>query len=344
MSKSEIIEKEVTIYDIAARLSLSPSTISRGLQDHPAIKDSTKKKIFALARELGYRQNSFARNIRLHRSNTIGVITPRLNSNFMSTVLAGIESIASRENFNLVIGQSLESSEQEISKVEMMFNTRVDGLLVSLSGDANNVNHFEPFFRKNIPVIFFDRTPNLRQATNILIDNFQASYKATQHLIHQGCKNIVHITANSKINVYKDRLKGYRQALEDNGLIFNEDNVLFGDLSQEFGVKAADIIRSMYKKPDGVFVSNDYCAAACMAALKKAGYLIPKDIAFVGFNNDPVSTIIEPNLTTINYPGLQMGEVAAQNLIDHLNGTLPINATNEIILRSELITRASSLR
>lgn len=337
-------EKEITIYDLALKLNISPATVSRGLKDHPAINKTTKKKIFDLAKEMGYRSNNFASNLRNQRTKTIGVIVPRLNSNFMSTAIAGVENVANKEGYNLIISQSLESYKKEITNAETMFNNRVDGLLVSLAYDTENIQHFDPFFRKNIPLIFFDRVAEHNNCTNILIDNRRAAYDATTHLIGQGCKKIAHITAIPKRNVYVDRLKGYKEALADNGIEFKDEYVIINDLSQEAGVSAAEIIRTMKQTPDAVFVANDNCAVGCMMSLKKAGFDIPKDIAFVGFNNDPVSTVIDPNLTTINYQGYQMGEVAAQNLINNLNGASTIEITNRIILRSELIIRESSKR
>jgi LacI family transcriptional regulator len=337
-------EKEVTIYDLASRLNISPATVSRGLKDHPAINKVTKKKIYDLAKEMGYRSNNFASNLRKQTTNTIGVIVPRLNSNFMSTALAGIENIANKEGYNLIISQSLESYKKEIANAATMFNNRVDGLLVSLAYDTENIDHFEPFFRRNIPLIFFDRVAEHKDCTNILIDNRKAAYDATTHLIEQGCKRIVHVTAIPKRNVYVDRLKGYKEALADHAIPFREEDVIIGNLSQEAGMQAAEIIRTMDPLPDGIFISNDYCAVGCMQTLKGFGIRFPQDIAIVGFNNDPVGTVIEPNLTTINYPGYQIGEVAAQNLINNLNGAVTLQLTNRIILRSDLILRESSKR
>jgi len=337
-------EKEVTIYDIADKLNVSIATVSRALKDDPVVNKKTKKKIFDLAEQLGYRSNHFARNLRNQRTETIGVIVPRLNSYFMSTVIAGIENVANSEGYNLIISQSSESAEKEKLSAKTMFNSRVDGLLVSLSYDTNDLLHFDQFSRKKIPVIFFDRGEEHVNFTNVLIDNRQAAYDATKHLIEQGCKKIMHITAKLKRNVYVDRLKGYKQALAEHGLPFKEDLVMIGNLSLEAGMQAAETILKMEPLPDGVLVANDNCAVGCMMALNQAGIRIPKQIAFVGFNNDPVSKVIEPNLTTINYPGYEMGEVAARNLINHLNDTYPIHSTHTIVLRSELIIRASSLR
>jgi LacI family transcriptional regulator len=335
--------KEVTIYDIARELNLSAATVSRGLKDHPAIRKKTKKKIVDLANEMGYRTNHFARNLRARKTNTIGVIVPRLNSYFMSAVIAGIESVANSKGYNLIISQSSEDLEKEVANAFTMFNSRVDGLLVSLVHNTDSLKHFDAFLKKKVPVIFFDRVSEQKSCPTILIDNKKAAYEATAHLINNGCKNIVHITAPPKTNVYRDRLLGYKQALEESNIPFKPDNVILSNFLIESGVNAAEQIKRMNPLPDGVFVANDNSAVGCMVALKKAGIRIPEDIAFVGFNNDPVSTVVEPNLTTIHYPGYEMGEIAASNLIDQVKGEGRLNSTDTIILRSELIVRASSL-
>ncbi|WP_295125378.1 LacI family DNA-binding transcriptional regulator [uncultured Chitinophaga sp.] len=337
-------EKEVTIYDIAKKLKISATTVSRGLQDHPLISKKTKKRIADLALELGYQTNHFAKNLRSQRTNTIGVIIPRLNSNFMSSVIAGMENVASEHGYSLIISQSSESADKEANNARTMFNSRVDGLLVSLAYDIADLKHFDPFFKKNTPVIFFDRVMEHENSTSILIDNRQAGYNATKHLIEQGCKRLVHITAPPRQNVYKDRLRGFKDALSDFKLKYKDEQTIITDLTQGAGTEAAKQILNMKPMPDGVFVANDSCAVGCMLALKQEGIRIPEDIAFVGFNNDPVATVIEPNLTTINYGGYEMGQVSARLLINHLNGTSPITNTNTIILRSELLVRRSSLK
>ena len=337
-------DKEVTIYDIAKKLKISPATVSRGLKDHPGISKKTKKKIFEFAEKIGYRQNTFARNLRNQRTNTVGVIVPRLNSYFMSSVIAGIEHFANHEGYNLIISQSSESTAKEANNAKTLFNNRVDGLLASLAFDTKNLDHFDSFFKKNIPVIFFDRVIEHDNCTNILINNRKAGYQATKHLIEQGCKRIVHITAPPQQNVYVDRLAGYKQALEEHNIPFTADNVIVGTLTMEAGIEAAETILQMKTLPAGVFAANDNAAVGCMIALKKKGIKIPGDIAFVGFNNDPLSQVIEPNLSTINYSGHEVGEVAARHLINHLNGVSIIDNTNTIILRSDLIVRDSSLK
>ena len=338
------MNKDITIYDIAKELEISPTTVSRALNDHPAVNRNTKQRIFEAANQMGYQSNMFASNLRTQRTNAIGVIVPRLNSTFMSSVIAGMEKVANEAGYNLIISQSLERVEKEITNAKTMYNSRVDGLLVSLAYDTENIDHFEPFIKKGIPMLFYDRVFEHKKITGVVIDNIQGGYKATQHLIEQGCQDIVHITGSLKRNVYEDRLKGYKYALMDHNIPFKKTNVLVTNLSEEAGIQAAQEILKMKTLPDGIFVANDSCAVSCMKTLKQEGIRIPQDIAFVGFNNDPVCKIIDPELTTIDYPGYEMGEVAVRNLIHQMEGVYESVITNTVTLRSDLIVRASSLR
>ncbi len=337
-------EKEITIYDIARQLDLSAATVSRGLKDHPAINKHTKKKISDLATKLGYRSNNFASNLRRQRTNTIGVMVHELKSQFITSVLAGIEKVTTDANYDLIIGHSSETFKKEAANALNLFHKRVDGVIASLAFDTENLDHFEPFERKGIPVVFFDRVFEDSEGTKVVINNLKAGYEATAHLIEQGCKRIAHITANLKRNVYSERLKGYQLALTEHGLKYNDKYVVVDDLSEEASILSAKKILAMRPLPDGIFITNDFCAAVCIQTLKEAGIRIPEDIAIVGFNNDVISKIIEPKLTTINYPGLEIGEIVARNLIDHLQGNSNIKFTNTIIIKSELIVRASSLK
>lgn len=337
-------EKEVTIYDIAKKLNISPSTVSRGLNGDSMVKKDTQKKIMSAAKLMGYRVNSLASHLRSKRSNTIGVIVPRLNSSFMADVIAGMEKVLNNAGYNLIISQSLETMQKEIVNAETMFNNRIDGLLVSLAYDTDNMDHFEMLIKKGVPVIFFDRVIEKNEWPNIQIDNYQAGYEVTQHLISQGCKNIIHLGGNLLRNVYSERFRGYKQALLNNKIAFNESNLLVTDLSWEAGAQAAEQILKMKNRPDGVFAANDQCAISCMQVLKKEGIKVPEEIAFAGFNNDSLSKVIEPNLTTVDYKGYEMGEVASRILINHLSNGSDIKLTHSIILRSELVIRESSLR
>lgn len=337
-------KKEVTIYDIAHQLDLSSATVSRALQDNPAINKNTRKKVQETARELGYRHNTFASSLRKQKTNTIGVIVHELNSNFITSVLAGIEKITTEAGYDLIIAHSSESYKKEAANALNLFHKRVDGLIASLAFDTKGLDHFKPLEEKGIPIVFFDRVEEHSSTTKVIIDNYKCGYQATQHLIDQGCRRIVLVTANLKRNVYAQRHKGYMEALYDNGIDYAKDLVLIKDLSEQCGVEAAMQIIKMKPMPDGAFITNDFSAAVCMQTLKEYDIRIPEDIAIVGFNNDAISKIVEPQLTTIHYPGIDMGEIAARNLINHLRGVSNINHTQTIVVRSDLIVRQSSLK
>jgi LacI family transcriptional regulator len=336
--------KDITIYDIAGKLNISVATVSRALKDDPVVSKKTKKLIFDMAEELGYRTNHYAQNLRRQRTNTIGVIVHELKSTFITSVLAGIEKVATEAGYDLIITHSSESWEKEAANAKNLFHKRVDGLIASLAFDTSDLQHFQPFIEKGVPLIFFDRVEQDNNNTVVIIDNNRCGYLATQHLIEQGCKRIAHVTSSLNRNVYAQRFKGYRDALYDNSIPFDENLVFVKDLSEKAGLEAAKQILKANPMPDGLFITNDFVAAVCMRTLKENGIQIPEDIAIVGFNNDAIAQLVEPALTTINYPGIDMGEIAARNLINHLKGVSDIHQTNTIIVRSDLIVRKSSLK
>lgn len=335
--------RDITIYDVAKALNLSPSTVSRGLKNHPHIKKETRGRIISMAREMGYQHNKFASNLRRKRTNTIGVIVPRLNSYFMASMLAGVERIASETGYGLIINQSSESGAKEAFCVSTMFNSRVDGILISLASDTGSLDHFNILFKKDIPVIFFDRVADHNNCMKIVIDNYKAGFEAVTHLIEQGCKRIMHLGGNNLRNVYQERFNGYKDALKDHGIEYDPTLVMISDLSNQAGKEAARNILEMKDPPDAVFAANDTTAVALIVELEKAGIRIPVDIAVAGFNNEPVSQVVRPNLTTVDYPAMEMGEIAATSLIDKLKNPEPANLST-IILKHRLIIRRSSMR
>jgi LacI family transcriptional regulator len=324
-------------------LDISASTVSRGLKNHPHVRKEMKKKILMTARKMGYQQNKFASNLRQKHTSTLGVVIPRLDSYFMSTVISGMEKVANDSGYNLIISQSQESLKKESASIATLFNTRVDGMLISLSYETTNLDHLNIVFKKGLPVVFFDRICDHPKCKSVVINNFKAGYEATAHMIDQGCKNILHLGGSLIRNVYADRYNGFKQAMIDHGLVVDEKSLIITDLSQKAGVDAAKSIMEMKKLPDGIFASNDTSAVALICELKQAGISIPGDISVVGFNNDPISRVVEPNLTTIHYPGREMGEIAATTLINALKGKQS-DLLNSIVLSHSLIVRQSSLR
>lgn len=338
-----IKKKDFTIYDIARELSLSPATVSRALKNNPAISTETRLLIQDVAKKLGYRPNTFARNLRNRRTNTIGVIIHRLDSHFISTVLAGIESVTNPAGYHLLINQSLENAENEKSNAETLFNNRVDALIVSLAANTIDISHFDPFLAKNVPVVFFDRISESDHCGRYVINNIDGGYRITKHLLDQNCRRIIHITGNLTKNVYFDRLEGYKKALTEYGVPFNNDYIISRDLTLQSGIDIVDHILKFDPRPDAIFVANDTCAAGCIIELKKRNISVPGDIAVAGFNNDPVSIVVEPNLTTINYPGNDMGKLLAEDLIEYLKGVKE-KQIQKVIIKSDLIIRDSTKR
>lgn len=345
--------KETTLLDIARELNFSESTVSRALKDHPSISQKTKKRIREFALEKGFRANNFASNLAgRKKTKTIGLIVHKLNSYFIASALSSIENIITAAGYDLIIAQSSEFDGLEVNNAINLFQKRVDGLIATLVYTTENLKHFDPFIKKHIPVVFFDRVDKNSKATKVIIDNHAGGYNATAHMIAQGCKRIVIVTAgingvvpDDRITGTAQRYAGYRAALEDNGIAYQDEYLIVKDFNHENdGLAAAEEILTMSPLPDGAFITNDFHAIVCMKRLMAAGVRVPRDMAIVGFNNDFMSSIVEPPLTTINNPAGEMGEIVAKHLIQQISGNIPISTNNTIILESDLIIRQSSLR
>ncbi len=297
-----------------------------------------------MAQAMGYQQNTFAKNLRKNRSNTLGVILPRLDSSFQSSVVASIEEKVNQRGYNLIISQSFESVEKEKVNISTMYNNRVDGLLISLAHDTRDLNHLDIFLEKGIPVVLFDRVKVDAHSkyTSVVIDNKKAGYDATSHLIEQGCRRIMFIGDNLVCNVYRERFEGYRKALAEQGISHDKELTFIDILNEETGKHAMKKILKMKRPPDGIFAANDTSAVSVICELKKRGIRVPGDIAVVGFNNVHLSRVIDPGLTTIHYPGREMGEIAAATLIEMLGQDSPV-LTKTIVMDHHLVVRASSM-
>ena len=331
--------EQITIHDIARALNIDSSTVSRALNDSPRVSSKTKQRILEKATELGYQRNSLASNLRTNKTNTIGVIVPRISRNFFSSVISGIEDTAQEAGYNVIICQSFESLEREKKIMETLMANRVDGILISISMHTVNYDHLKPYLNLGGSIVFYDRPCHFENCSSISINDYKASFQATEHLIQNGCKNIVHFSGPQLIDLYKNRKQGYVDALKKYGLDFNEAYCLESKLSEEDGVIFAKKILEM-GHIDGIYSSNDTAAISAVQYLKSQGVNIPKDIAVVGFNNDPISSVIEPGLTTINQPDFEMGKMASTLLINHIENkkTKPESKVLDI----ELVIRNSS--
>ncbi len=333
---------EVTIYDIAKKLGVSASTVSRALSNNTNINSETRQRVMQCAEELGYRLNPFASNLRKGSTNTIGVIVHRLDSLFVSTFLSGAEKAAAARNYQLIIVQSFEDMDKEIANAKTMLEKRVDGLMVAIAKNSTSTSHFKPFIKHEIPLVFFDRISQVSDCATFAIDNYAAAFKMAQHLAEQGCSNIVHATIESTNTIYKERMRGFNEALEQAGI--RHRVVYMNNIDFESGKELATNILKQEDQPDGIFFSNDMSATGFIIGAQELGLNVPNDIAVAGFNNDIASRIVKPSLTTINYPANDLGTIATNYIIDHLQGINNLNVTNQVVLKSDLIVRESSLR
>ena len=333
---------EITIHDIAQKLNISASTVSRALKDNPLISETTREKIKKAAIEMGYRPNVMAANLRTRRTNTIGVIVPLINRHFFSSVISGIEDVAYKQGFAVTISQSNDNQEKESTIAHTLFSNRVDGLILSIGMETQSYDHLKLFSERNIPLVFFDRIVEEIPAHKIVIDDFGGAYRATQHLIEQGRKKVAHIGGPLNLQIYAKREAGYRQAISDAGLQINEDLILHNSLTRKDGLNAIKRILQTKERPDAIFCANDTTALSAIIHLKEKDIKIPEDIAIVGFSNEPFSELVTPSISTIKQPGFEMGQKAAELLIKQIGSKVKPKNYQTIMMETELIVRNSS--
>lgn len=333
---------KITIHDIAKILNIDSSTVSRALNDSPRVTEKTKKRILAKAQELGYQRNDLASNLRKNKTNTLGVIVPRISRHFFSSAIAGIEETAYKSGYNVIICQSLEQLEREQNSINTLLSNRVDGVLVSISMETKNYDHFIGLKQRKTPFVFFDRHCDIPDTSCVLIDDYKAGFDATEHLILQGCKTIAHFSGPSSLEIYKNRFEGYKAALAKHHLECNESLVFISGLMEQDGTEGVNKMLALPYTIDGIFSANDVAAISAMQQLKKNGIRVPEDIAVVGFSNESISAIIEPSLTTINQSGFEIGKTATELLISQIAVGSQGAVNQKIIIQASLIERDSS--
>lgn len=331
---------QVTIKDIARELGISPSTVSRALKDHPDISQETKRLVNELATKYNYKPNIIALSLRNQRSNVVGVIIPEIVHYFFSSVISGIEEVANEHGYSVMISQSAEDYNREVAACDTFLNGIIDGILVSVSKETVNYDHFHRFEEEGIPIVFFDRAIDEIQADKVIIDDFDGAYQATEHLIVQGRRKIVHFAGPQNRLIGQNRLNGYLKAMRDNGVFVDEQLIIPCDTFQSALVETQKLIDSGLKF-DSIFTVNDFTAAGVMKVLLRNGYKIPSDVAVVGFGDDQTSLMVEPTLTTVNQPGFEMGKKAMEQLIRRITISKPEPPVTEI-LKTQLIVRESS--
>lgn len=337
------IRSEKTIVDIAEELQLSVSTVSRALNDHPNISTKTKERVKKMARKLGYRPNAMAAGLRNNKSKTIGLIVPRISMFFPAAITTVMQNKLQEFGYNLIICQSNDSLEQEIALVNTLYSARVDGLAVSATLYTHDFSHFDIFKQQNIPLVFFDRVPKDYNVKAIKGDDVRGGYLATEHLISKGCKDIVHISGPLTCNLYKDRLAGYKEALEEHKLPFKKQRVFFHELTKDNALQTAEKVFARKPYPDGIFASNDTTAITLLEYCRNKGIEVPQECKIVGYSNDPRTEIITPAITSVDQHPVTMGERIVAALMDLIQAKHPSTYKHsQEIVPIELIERSST--
>lgn len=335
----------ITIKDIAKALGLSTSTVSRALRNSYEINPETKKLVMEYAERMNYRPNPIALSLRDSKSKSIGVIIPEIANHFFSQLINGIESIAYNLGYHVVIFQSHESYEREVANTNYLVSRKVDGLLISLSSVTTNLFHFQDLMERGLPIVFLDRVPNAIETHKVVVDNFAGSYEATEHLIKTGRKRIAHLTSPIYLSITTERLAGYKQALEDYGLPFDESYVKYcyhgGKVAEENEAAVQEMLE-MPEPPDAIFTASDRLTTGCMSVFQKHNIKVPEQIAIVGFTNISVAELLNPPLTAVVQPAMEMGQQAVELLIRLIEHPQKTDVFETRSLKTSLIIREST--
>lgn len=335
---------KVTIHDIANKLNVTASTVSRALNDNPRISDATKKAVAKAAKELNYQPNNIASALRRGRSHLIGIIVPTADRSFFASVVRGIEDIANKLNYKVIICQTYDNYEKEVQTVDALLSARVDGIIASIGKNTLNFTHYKRVQDRNIPLILFDRTTDAVDVSQVMIDDYLGAYKVVEHLYQQGCRRIAHFTSPKNVSVFKERCRGYVDALQDHGLPYNEELVIKSNLQLADGRNSMEQLLKLETLPDAIFSASDFAAMGAMQVLKENGIKIPQEVALAGFSNDPFTSFTDPTLTTVDQNSITMGKITAEIFFEHLKSEDKKYISQKIVLKPELIVRNSSLR
>ena len=337
--------KNKSIQDIAEALQLSPATISRVLNNHPHVHKKTRAKVMTLVERVGYKRNVMASGLRTNKTNTIGLIVPRISMYVHAEIITVIQNGLHAHGFNLIICQSNDSVEMEKELADTLYASRVDAVIVACTLYTTDFSHFDVLTQNNIPVVFYDRVPaNAYSASIIKGDDFRGAYLGTSHLIELGCKRIAYISGPLTCNLYTERYAGFKKAMAQNGVSIIEELIFYHELTVDNARKDMHRLFSKKPYPDGIFATNDSSALAVLEFAKEKGIPVPSELKIVGYSNDPRSSIVTPAITTIEqFPG-KIAKAIVDELLkilksDTENGT--VNNT-PIIIPVQLIRRMST--
>ncbi|HVF95682.1 MAG TPA: LacI family DNA-binding transcriptional regulator [Flavisolibacter sp.] len=336
---------KATILDIAGKLNVTPSTVSRALNGHAAISEATKRAVIKTAKRLNYHPNQIASSLRLGTSKIIGVIIPSAEINFFGAVVHGIEKVASEKGYNVLLYQSNELLDFEKRGIATFLRSRVEGVFASLSKETTELDHFKSLKKRGVPLLLFDRASDDLGVPSIVIDDYKGAYMATTHLLSQGCRCVAHIAGPQHIHIFKERLNGYRDALRHAGLTPRDQWITYGTVSVDSGRRCMRELLATSPGIDGVFAVEDFTALGALQCLKEEGKKVPDEICLVGFANEAFGEYITPSLSTVNQQTIRMGEEATKlffSLIKQKN--FYKSPVPKVVLEPELIVRDTSRR
>ena len=331
-----------TLSDIARELGRSTSTVSRALSDHPDISTSTKEKVREVAERLEYFPDTLAQGFKKQRTTTIGIIVPEIQHHFFSSAISGIEELTYNAGFTIMVCQSNEDCEREKVNLHALVSNRIAGLLVSLSQTTSDVSHFDILKKRKIPVVFFDRTHLDINATQVVVDDYQGAYELVCHLVQRGYKRIAHIAGPENIMIGRERERGFREALTDHGLAVDNKLIVRGGYRRRDGSLGVQKLLDLAPAPDAIFAVNDPVALGAFIVLKEKGIRIPEDIALAGFSNNPLSSLIDPSLTTVDQFSYDIGRSAAKLLLEQIERGCENVSPVIQVMKTKLIIRKST--
>ncbi len=331
-------EKRITIKDIAQKLNITASTVSRALAGNTRISSETRTRVVETAALMGYEPNVIASSLRKGKSDTIGMVVPEINRSYYSNVISGVEEILNPAGFNLIVSQTHDSFENEKRSVQALLRNRVGGVIISLSAQTIEFDHLKDIGKQGVPLIQFDRVCDDVEGTKIVNDNFMGAYLSVNHLIKSGYRKIAHFSGSLSLNVYLERLKGYQRALEDAGIEYDENLLFESSIIRETGRKNVAIAIDKYGA-DALFSSSDYSALSAIYKLKELNIKVPEDFGVVGFSNEPFAELMHPTLTSVEQNPHEMGNRIAQSVIKAIGGEVDSENVN---IPVRLIVRESS--
>lgn len=335
-------EKPITLKDIADRLGLNKSTVSRALKDHPDVGQKTKDAVKKLAKKLRYRPNTVAASLRHKKSKVIGLLTPQISHFFLPSVIQGIEDVVHQHGYNLLILQSQESYEREVENLNIFLDNNVEGIIASVARTTTDFSHFNQIINMGLPIVFYDRVVTGLNADIVLLDDITASYNAINHMIEKGKDKIAICIGNQNLLISQNRLKGYKQALQERGIPIREDFIISCEWPEEAKKKTRDLLESK-NPPNAIFAISDLTLSGVMQAIYSKNLSVPSDLSVVAFCEEPFRNMYKPAITAIQPKGLEIGKTSAKILFQRIKLNPFAEAQSRVIyLDGQLIIGGST--